>query len=78
MTDRIEPKTSPKDLRALAVLMRADPECDAAASMVNDAADEIERLQSFFARTGETLADGLKRADAAYEQLRSEIRKLLD
>jgi ribosomal protein L37E len=42
---------STKSLHKLAELMRADPEADAAAKMVDDAADEIDRLQSFFAQT---------------------------
>lgn len=35
---------STKSLRALAEMMRADPECDAAAKMVDEAADGIDSL----------------------------------
>jgi len=38
---------STKDLRALATLMRADPECDGAATMIEEAADEIDKLTTF-------------------------------
>jgi len=40
---------STKDLRALATLMRADPECDGAAKMIEEAADEIDRMRSVIA-----------------------------
>ena len=38
---------STKNLRALATLMRADPECDGAAKMIKEAADEIDKLTTF-------------------------------